>query len=89
MGLAETASLDTVNVMIIEDRHRDTDAQVFLKEKTAIDEARKLAKEYCRYAYDYSEELNERMKKDGWIFHVTYSYEGDNIRVLKRKVNSI
>ena len=84
-----SVELDTVYVMIIEDRHCDTDAQVFLKEQAAIDAARKLAKEECRYEEDYSEELNQFMVNDGWVFYATYSCEGDNIRVLKRKVNSI
>jgi hypothetical protein len=75
-----------VYVVLIEDRHADTDAQVFFTELEAITWARAKAKEYCHHEQDYEEvELNKWMKKDDWLFFVRYSCEGDSVRVMKRE----
>lgn len=77
-----------VYVVIIKDRHSDTEVQVFSDPDIAVNKARELAKEYCRHLEDFEEsKLNNYMTQDGWLYHAVYSCEGDNIRVVKRVVN--
>lgn len=73
-----------IYIVIIEDRHSDTEAKPFLTAVAAISYAERKAREYCRYEYDYKESLNDAMRKDRWLWHATYSCEGDNVRVIER-----
>ena len=73
-----------IYIVIIEDRHDDTEAIPFLNATTAICYAKKKAREYCRHEEDYGESLNDAMKGDGWLWHATYSCEGDSVRVIER-----
>lgn len=76
-----------IYIVIIEDRHSDTDAKPFLNAATAIAYAEEKAREYCRHEDDYEESLNDAMKEDGWLWHATYSCEGDSVRVVEREVD--
>ena len=73
-----------IYIVIIEARHTDTDAIPFLTAASAISYAERTAREYCRHEEDYTESLNDAMKGDGWLWHATYSCEGDNVRVIER-----
>lgn len=70
-----------VYVLIIDDRHADTDTEVFADKDKAIERARALAKEYCRHEEDYEEK-----QIADWIFHVEYSCESDSVTVHEREV---
>ncbi len=71
-----------VYVLVIEDRHSDTDVRVFADKDKAIESARKLAQEYCRFVEDYQEK-----QIADWVFHVEYSCEGDSVTVHEREVD--
>jgi hypothetical protein len=68
-------------VIIIQDRHADTDAEVWSDEQRAIVRARLLAKTYCRHPEDYEEK-----QIADWVFHASYSCEGDSVTVLRKKI---
>lgn len=72
-------------IVIIEDRHADTTAHPFTHKDTAIEAARRLAKEYCRDDEDYEE--HDYGKDDGWLFFANYSCEGDSIRVVTAELD--
>ena len=76
-----------VYVVIIEDRHSDTDVVVFSSEYEAVEYATGTAKKYCRHPEYFKESLNDAMIKSGWKYHATYSCEGDNVRVLERELH--
>lgn len=71
--------------VIIEDRHTDTDVQVFSEAQAALDYARSWAKESATHDEDYEEQqITEGMAEDGWIFFAEYSCESDSVRVVVR-----
>lgn len=76
-----------IYIVIIEDRHSDTDAKPFSNATTAIAYAEEKAREYCRHEDDYKEYLNDAMLLSGWVWHATYSCEGDNVRVVEREMD--
>lgn len=71
-------------VIILEDRHTDTEVAILEDKEKSIEIARKIAKENCSFKEDYKEEEIE-----GWIFYANYSCEGDSIRVIERELNDI
>ena len=75
-------------IVIIEDRHTDVQVELWLEEAEAITRARTVAKERwsAESGVPYSEKLSGPMKKAGWLFHVTYSGEGDAVRVERKDV---
>jgi hypothetical protein len=75
--------LGDVFVVIIEDRHCDTSAEVWTDRDAAIARAKAIALEYCRHQDDYAEETIQ-----GWEFYVRYSCESDCVRVVKTAVQS-
>lgn len=73
--------MDTVYVVMIDDRHTDTDAEVFSTADAAIEYARQIAIGYARNPDDIDEE-----PVDGWLYHATYSGESDSVWVLAKTV---
>lgn len=70
-----------VYAIIIDDRHSDTDVEVYADRERAIERARALAKEYCRREEDYQE-----LQIADWVFHAEYSCESDSITVLEKEL---
>lgn len=69
-----------IYIVIISDRHSDTEVRPFYNPNEAVTAARDLAKSYCRYKEDYEE---EQLGRDiGWLFYATYSCEGDHVHVV-------
>lgn len=76
-------------VVLIEDRHADVDAEVWVSQRDAEARARALAAEYARSPDDIAEiELNAAMERDGWVLDIRYSCESDAVRVVRREVRS-
>lgn len=66
-------------IVLIEDRHSDTDARPFSSEERAA--------EYAMSQVDSTDtpaELNDAMRRDGWVLYIPYGTEGDCVRVVKR-----
>ena len=68
--------------VIIDDRHCDTTPKPFISKDAAIDYARSKANEYCSYPEDF-----EESEIDGWLYHATYSCEGDSVWVTEHDVD--
>ena len=68
----------TCYLVIWKDRYSDTTAHPFSNKDKAITEARRIAKEYCKYHEDYKEN-----HIDGWLFYAQYSCEGDHVMVVE------
>ncbi|MFE2994134.1 hypothetical protein ACFXG4_03870 [Nocardia sp. NPDC059246] len=79
------ADLLKVAVVIWEDSNFDTDIDVFLDADQAVAYAREKARKYGRHG-DLDETLTPAMVEEGWLYRGRYSCEGDNIRVVTRKV---
>ncbi len=71
-----------IYIVIIEDRHSDTAVYPFVNKEVAIAEARKRAKNYCKYPEDYSEQ-----DINGCLFYAEYSCESDSVCVVAAEVN--
>jgi len=71
----------TVYVVIIEDRHADTDVEVWQDKEAAISRARAFAQARCKHSEYYSEENIAE-----WLFFAKYSTEGDCTRVVEREL---
>ena len=75
-------STDIWNV-IVEDRHADVDALPFSSEEQAAGYARSRVDDT-----DLPGELNDAMRKDGWVLYLPYGTEGDCVRVVKRTLDA-
>lgn len=71
-----------VYVAMIHDRHVDPEAYVFSTPDTAIETARRMAAENAR-----GNEVNVD-PVDGWLFHATYSVEGDCVWVVEKTLDA-
>lgn len=72
-----------VYVAMVNDRHADPEANIFMDRDAAIAWARQAAQEYAYRVEDYE----EPPVPAGWLFLATYSsVEGDCIWVEERKV---
>ncbi len=71
-----------IYIVIWKDRHCDTDAFPFSTAEKAIEFAREKAHEYDRFG-EYEEQTIP-----GWIFFVTYSCEGDGLRVIEKELDT-
>lgn len=69
-----------VYTILLQDRHCDPKITVYADRQQAIDKARSIAKEYDRHG-EY-----EEMQIADWVFHATYSCEGDCVTVLECEV---
>lgn len=74
-----------VYVLIIEDRHCDVDAHVYASKEEAIERARTIANQYCKWG-EVDETLTGSMRQSGWVYHGIYSCENDSVTVLEREV---
>jgi len=73
----------TIYVVMVQDRHTDTEPWVFDTAKAAIAAARQLAQELARRTEDYVEK-----PVAGWLFHARYSFEGDAVWVVAKELNA-
>ncbi len=73
-------------VVLLEDRHSDTNVYLFYNEEKAIEEARRIAKENSRNGEIEEEAISIA---DGWRYIARYSCEGDHTRVLKRTISEV
>ena len=69
-------------IVLIEDRHSDVDARPFSSEEQAAEYARSQVDDT-----DLPDELNDAMRKDGWVLYIPYGAEGDCVRVVKRTMD--
>ena len=65
-----------IYIVVVEDRHSNVGVIPFYNREAAIDRAREIAKGYCSFLEDYEEN-----NYGGFIFHATYSCEGDSVSV--------
>ena len=70
-------------ITLIEDRHADVDALPFSSEGAAITKARSWVP-----ADAEDGELNDAMRRDGWVLYLPYGPEGDHVRVVKRTMDA-
>ncbi len=72
-------------MFIVIDRH--SNPELFEDDFKAILRAKSLAERHARRKSDYSEVTpSNEMERDGIIFYIQYSVEGDCVRVLEREV---
>ncbi len=69
-------------IVIIEDRHSAVDAVPFSSEERAAGYAMTQVDDT-----DSPAELNDAMRRDGWVLYVPYGTEGDRVRVIKRTLD--
>ena len=87
-----------VYVVIVEDPHVDVEVDVYTDQDAAIRAARDVVQQYvddgdvctsedCEDHGERSEELNESMVADGWVFHHNMN-EADSVRVVERELKA-
>ena len=74
-----------IYIVIVEDRHCDVITYPFTDKYEAVSEAKRIAKEYCRYPEDYQE--HDYGRDSGWLFYANYSCEGDCVRVVTAELD--
>lgn len=75
--------------VITKDSHIEFNVELFSEEKAAISYARFVASDNASDPDSIEEqELNEDMVNDGWIFFCAYGVEDDNVRVIRRVLDS-
>lgn len=79
---AENGGPLTVYVAMICDRHTDPEPYVFTTAEAAIDYARSCAVACAREPEDVEESAI-----DGWLYHATYSEEGDSVWVIAKTLD--
>lgn len=70
-------------VLIIDDRHCDTDVRVFTTAEAAVGAANAIATEYARSPSEIEGEAY-----DGSLVWIRYGVEGDHVAVVEREVES-
>ena len=76
-------------IVVVKDRHSDTDALPYTTEKAAVAKARAVAREYAWHTGVLEDgTLNDDMRRDGWVLWLPYGTEGDSVRVIRREVNA-
>lgn len=76
--------MTTIFLLIIEDRHADVEVRAFVTPEAAIAAARETQEWYAddgNEEAEEAEEVTERMKAGGWLYHATLTCEGDALRV--------
>lgn len=71
-----------VYIAIVEDRHTDVEVYPFSIAEAAIYFARATAYQNARTPADV-----EETPIDGWLYHATYSVEGDSVRVVAKDLD--
>lgn len=74
-----------IYIVILEDRHIDSQAYPFTDPDEAVNFARNLAKGKCRSPEDYKE--HDYGKDSGWLFFADTSCESDSVRVVTAELN--
>ena len=69
-------------IVLVEDRHDNVDARPFSSEEQAVEYARSQVDDT-----DLPKDLNNAMRRDGWVLYVPYGTEGDCVRVVKRTMD--
>lgn len=77
----------TVYVVMWNDRHTDPTATLFATPEAAVEWGQATAREYDRHG-DLDETLTDPMRSGGWLYHATYSCEGDSVWVTACDVRS-
>lgn len=72
----------TIFIAMVNDRHVEPQAHPFSTAEAAIDYARRTAQEYAHSPEDFREE-----PVDGWLYHATYSVEGDGVWVVEKTLD--
>jgi 2C-methyl-D-erythritol 2,4-cyclodiphosphate synthase len=72
-----------VYALIIDDRHSDTDVQVFSIAEAAVDAANAIA---TKYAYRPEDIQGENI--DGFLLWIRYGVEGDHVAVVERELDA-
>lgn len=80
--------MEVLFAVIWEDRHSNTSVHLFSDLEAAIKWAKGKAYDTARDKEDVEiQELNADMVKSNWKFYVTYSCEGDCLRIIETVVN--
>lgn len=74
-----------IYIIVHNDRHGDTAVHPFADISKAVEEAKKVAKQYCGREEDY-EELG-CAPQDIIIFYARYSSEGDHVMVIQAEMD--
>lgn len=75
----------TLYVAMICDRHTDPEPYVFTTKEAAIAYAR--AEALGLVHEDHPEDFDESEMPEGWLYHATYSGEGDSVWVIEKKLD--
>jgi hypothetical protein len=77
-----------IYLVVIEDRHADTDVHPFAPEDRAVEAAKQAVDDLARHPeyIEWDKPLNASMQADGRVFYVRYSVEGDSVRVVMHRV---
>jgi hypothetical protein len=75
-----------IYIVIIEDRHADTEAVPFTDEDAAVAHAEEYVAGCDPDPEDIERELNDAMRRVGWVWYCGYSCEGDSVRVVRREL---
>ena len=70
-------------IVLIEDRHTDVEVLPFSTKEGAIAKARDSVPDDAEDG-----ELNDAMRRDGWVLYLPYGLEGDHVRVVKRTMDA-
>ena len=73
--------MDTIYIVVHDDRHTDTEIHAFKKRDDAVRFARQIAIDYCKFEECYNEE-----SYDSYEFFSTYADEGDCVYVVEAEV---
>ena len=76
-----------IYIVVLNDRHIDTQVTPFASAEAAISDAKRQASDLCRYPEDYHEE--PELCTESWIFSATYSCEGDHVHVVKTELRGM
>lgn len=76
--------MPSVYLSFVDDRHAETDAEVFDTAEKAIAHARNVAKMSASRPEDYQE--NPWDVPSYCLFHALYSSEGDNVWVMEKEI---
>jgi len=75
-------------IVLVEERHADVEALPFSTEDGAMAAAREAAMENAVHGdVGWDAELNDAMRKDGWVLYLPYGPEGDCVRVIRRQMD--
>lgn len=73
--------MSEIYIVMINDRHHEPEAVAHRDKDKAIKDAKEIAESYCSHKEDFEEHQSE-----DWLYHATYSCEGDCVWVVKTKL---